>query len=74
MIQLQCSPPHLIDQGNIVGCDQHGNAHLAELPKQIHDVGGQRRVQVTCRLIRQQYRGFVDHRPGNTDSLLLATG
>jgi len=62
MVQGQLAPPHLVHQGNIVGGDQHRNANLAELGKQMHDVCRQLWVKVTGWLICQQYWRLVDHR------------
>src|SRR5258705_2031622 len=42
-------------------------------PEQLHDRFAVGRVQVPCRLVREQDRGVTNDRPGHRDALLLAS-
>ena len=51
-----------------------GDARFVEFLEYPHDFHARARIQITRRLVGQQYRRFVDQRAGNRDPLLLAAG
>ena len=57
-----------------MGGDKHRNPDLLKTQEEVHDFFREFRVEVTGGLIRQQQLRFVDHRAGDTDTLLLTPG
>jgi len=61
---------------HVVIMGDHNNGHplLIQVMQQFQDARAGARVQVSSGLVRQKDRGLIDERPGDADTLLLATG
>src|ERR671910_151215 len=55
----------LFHQAEIVGGDHHGGAEPVEFDEQPQKPARQRRIDITGRLIGEQYFGLLDQRPGD---------
>ena len=56
---------------HLVGDKDYGRAFVVDLLKELHYLSGFPGVEVSCRLIREDYRRLHDERAGDSDSLHL---
>src|SRR5882757_9370497 len=73
---MQHQPPRvvLIHQRDVVGRDDHRGAGLVQFDEQPQQSPPQRRIDVACRLIRQQQMRPRNHGAGDRGALLLPAG
>ena len=62
----------LIEQLEIVRCDQHRDSDFVEPLEQLHDLERQGRIQIACRLIGNDEVGAARDSARDADSLLLS--
>src|SRR5690606_6793365 len=70
---LEDSGGEFVNQAVAVGSHQHSRSALVDLLEYFHDAIRHFGVEVTGRLVCEEYLGFVDECPCNHNALLLAT-
>src|SRR3989339_241685 len=56
----------------VVGCNNHGRASQVDTSEKDHDLPCDVRIEISCRLVRQEYQGIIDDCTGYCDPLLFA--
>ena len=62
----------MADQFSVMRAYDHSGSLLVDFLEHGHDFIREFRVEVSCRLVRQEYFGITHHSPGDGHSLLLA--